>query len=69
MHGTIGVRWLLIIMGPVNLTHGRYHLTMVKKISMGWESKKWPVKAIPNNPLVKENSFSCLGGFTFKAKA
>ena len=40
-----------------------------KKNSMGWESKKWPVKAILNSPLVKENSFSCLGGFTFEAKA
>nr|POE50025.1 hypothetical protein CFP56_38467 [Quercus suber] len=40
-----------------------------KKYSMGWESRKWPVKATSDSTLVKKNSFNCLGGFTFEAKA
>ena len=40
-----------------------------KNYSVGWESSKWPSKATPDSPLVKNNSFSCLGGFTFVAKA
>nr|POE70008.1 uncharacterized protein CFP56_78128 [Quercus suber] len=40
-----------------------------KKYSMGWERRKWPVKATSDSTLVKKNSFNCLGGFTFEAKA
>lgn len=40
-----------------------------KNYSVGWESRKWPSKVISDNPLVKNNAFSCLGGFTFRAKA
>ena len=40
-----------------------------KKYYVSWESRKWPLKAASDSPLVKNNSFSCLGGFTFGAKA
>lgn len=57
------------LVGPENQTLGRSCLTMVKKSTMGWESRKWPPKVTLDSPLVKDNSFSCLGGFTFGAKA
>lgn len=40
-----------------------------KKSTMGWESRKWPPKVTLDSPLVKDNSFSCLSGITFGAKA
>ena len=46
----------------VSTNHGKNH-------TMGWESRKWPVKATMKSPLVKKNTASCLGGFTFEAKA
>lgn len=45
----------------VSSNHGNNH-------TMGWESRKWPIKETTESPLVKENS-ACLGGFTFEAKA
>ena len=42
--------------------HGKNH-------TIGWESRKWPIKATTEGALVKKNSPSCLGGFTFETKA